>query len=42
MSDITVEEHVNAKMIPDEIFNDMNEEVANKIVMSPKIGVMEA
>ena len=26
-----MEEHVKAKMIPDEIFNDMNEEVANKI-----------
>ena len=42
ISDITVEKHVKVTMIPDEIFNDMNEEVANKIAMSPKIGVMEA
>ena len=42
ISDITVEKHVKVTMIPDEIFDDMNEEVANKIAISPKIGVMEA
>ena len=42
ISDITMEKHVKVTMNPDEIINDMNAEVANKIAMFPKIGVMEA